>query len=1516
MNRTKNTKNHRYKATAVLALLLAVCMVCTFIFPASAAEDSMPDDTGSESSVVEVSTTEDSTSNYASGESSVVEVSTTENSTSDDSNSESSADRISQPENKVATLSDDTTTDNGNQGTIRDYLDGDWAYITEFKMKDDTATDSKTSVRTGTSPWDADDNAGNDSTDTNNVLRTFDTATYTVQFNTKLREAIARQDVGGIKEGRLYFEFVLPLSEEDARFETDSMGWLQSSQNIKYETVTADVNLDGETKSCIVLRGSYTLVPSGSNEAAIGASTNEIPVVIRALRMHNGDKIKPYFTLWLQHNNVGATYNADDDRLPATIVTGTNTDCPTVDTYGNNETEEHGVEAQTVEGTEIIISARLMLNIQVTDILVNNTKVGAFDFSTGDKNDANYDRGKVKGRMILYGILIEARGKSSDQGMRGMEIPDTNGTITFDLEMYSEYKQEGDELPEKKEDYQPLFWAGSKNDKSDNIEGRNLSVSNKAAGFVPFSGLREFPNELHKTKTCEDSGTWTFTADKSNKSLVHVSVSGFAFGTHFPHRTASSGSESEYTLYNPEIVKGDYWKIDRAVFSAGKMALVQPYVNSSNVEITQEYADGQFYIRLTDSNMSFKGDTVAQMNNDDDTVWIAQYLKKRGNIICMIFYNKYQGNYDEPLTDGCYETDNDWATVGTELSLQVRMDHDGSEDEYVGIASDNIIKYYGKFFDPTGCRLTGWATSEDYALWGAKPDKTDWANDEEMKKATADDLVWFTSLDDLKAEGYLPVSTMFESRRQLNEADMNHLHFYVDGKIKADCPTNKVYMITRNSYAWCKADVADAVAVYLSKSVDDLTDDDYKNYVKNKLLTHKPGQPNTGKYYKQSGSSDFTEDFESALPFWYNDYYHTGTTGSACANAKAASYPNGVYTPGTGITYYEDSCLVMGYKTSITKQTAQCEQDSTAPKKNYDMNQNQRTVDYELNVRVDRTVDNTGSSPSAAVNISLYVEDTLPSSLTYIDGSARLGGTYGQDPKHQNPGTITDGQQFSSVGSYKETVTTNDDGTTTIRWEFPATLDMNQVTWTQPIRFSCSIGTQGNEETDVKHNQVIDNTAKVWADGDSWRAFSEANGNKSVFGITITKTSALSLSKVSDRLVVEKQDDMGFTMNVGNNSSTERSNTIIAETIPYNNLNRTHFNGDLAVKEFSMAVFNDSGNLVTHNFQFYYSTDPKYAGKLGTDYQTLLEEYQKTNSGATMLDWLSANGWTKLDFNSSTSDVAGLNLYSATNLPNLSGGTQITGIVAYGNLASYATMKLHITLNLPNGEGGDYLVNYLSQDKLSSYARSQIVRRSIEGLTWNDANMNGIQDDSDNNLMSGVKVSLLKKVDNEYIPCYYPNSTIPIKIETGNMVSVLSSASDISTYEKGRYKFTDLSEGTYAVKFEDGSGEISPLLASPVNAVSDDTKDSDGVATYSDDKATLYHTLIEGIVMKPTTELTYGIEESKYHDSGFYNRGAKLPITGTSGRLPYYLTGIIVMLLPPTVLLGFKLFRRKHSPKH
>ena len=1222
--------------------------------------------------------------------------------------------------------------------------------------------------------------AGNDSTENDNILRTFDIATYNVEFKTALRQAAIDDNIQGYKKGRLYFEFILPLSENEGRFETDSMAWLQANSEIKYESTVLE---DGRQ----ILRGSYMLLGNDDNKAAIGASEHTLSIVVRALRLHDDDTFRPSFTFWLEYNKVAENMQySEDGKIPETVVTGSGYVC----------SEHSAKENSTVICPEMTISAAPRYNVAVfPGYQAFDSAVGSYDFSTGSDNAPNKDVGSIYGRLNGYAVIIEIRGKTG-YGLKGVEIPDQNTPITFDLQVSSEYIANGKIYNDTESLYRPLLW-----DRRGNNDG-DWNYSREAQATA-YGHVRQAPANKGTGRTaCEDGGAWSFVQDNGDSGLIHVTVSDFVIGTHYPSGNQTN-SEQDAVYYNPLVINdSNYWEADRAIFSCGEFWLFQPYysLDSNRTYIMEQIPDsdtGQFNTTVIDTGFTMKSSSGTVVDNsmqaitEDDVNNDGRVLTAQGGFFANLSYLKGGSTRWDDFLSGTLDEDKDWAVLGQAVTLEGWITNDGGEGIYQTVAADYLLKFDDEFFEPSGSyNLVDACDNFDKktVLWAAKADGTGWQSDEEMKSTTQSDLVFYASLGDLKADGKTPVGVLVELRG-LSTQTKNHMHFFIHGNVKKDCPVNKAYMMTHTAYLWTKSDIKDMVLEASNKTSDnDLTDNDYKNYSINNI-------PSAASKKLLDANHNYTGDYPT--PSFRRDCYDSDSYSQDLKNAKAASYDATGYIPGYGAGVYQDTCLVIEYITTVSKSTAQKEQSTGASKIIYDMSQNQRTVDYIITPKIDRTC-GVGASVADKLNVTLYLKDTLPKGLTYIQGSSYLGGSYEQDTLAQKPGTVTGGINC------EPTIETDSEGNTTLTWSITAeNVDVNTV-WSGNLYFSCSIGTPGDENNDVKDGDQLNNNITVWSDGEQKRPFTKENGNLAEYGIQIMKNSVLSLSKLADSLVVEKGDDIGFTMNVGNNSATAKLGTVIAETLPYNDINGTSFSGALKVKEFSAALVNEgvSSPVSDGNFAFYYSTDASLAGNLATYYQTKL-------SGCSTIDekknYFSANGWTQLTFSETPSTVKGMNLYSVTNDLSVESG-QITAIVAVGNLYANQTMKMHITFNLQDGKGKDCLVNYLSQDTLVSYARTYIV-------------------------------SL-----------------------------------------------------------------ISSRIASPANRGNDDSIDSDGIAVYSEDRATLLNTSISEIVMKPASELTYGTDESKYHDSGFYDRGYELPKSGGSGTTGFYTTGA---LLCGTVILSF-----------
>ena len=1293
-------------------------------------------------------------------------------------------------------------------GDIGGKLDGDYAYISEAGLLEDKTTESGLAIRTGSAPWDEDDTAGNDSTDLNNTVRSFDIISYTAYFKSKVRD---NAPYAAYETGTLHFEFILPGTEEQAQFETGSMGWLSAKKEVQYEITESTYN----GQPCQVLRGSYLWEPSDENPSAIGESYQELTLVVRALALKNDDTLKPEFTFWLDHNDV------PEEGL----VTGSGYSCL-----------EHGeIEYKTITGPEITVTAAPRYNVQVKSGRSTERLLGTFDFSTGNKLAQNKDAGEVTGRIGVYGVTIQIQGKSAQHGLRGCELPDGNA-IAFDLVLSSEFRGTDGESHDTTESYRPLLWSMEGNSSGDEQKDeRSLSDSfNKYAVTVaPYNYGTDF-------FSCRNGGDWTGT---QNETIIHVTVQNYEIDLNQLPYADSANAPTDYKYYDPNTIS-NYWDVRNACFSAGEFWIVQPFCDTDGTYVVDKYGTGTFNTTLEDvklritsesgQELSEVDDNSNQMTEDDDRAVMAMAIEKPGTISQSIAYLKYNySGWDDSLTEGQLETGKDWLLAGNTLTIENILSHSDAEGLDIGVAYDALIKFDDDFFILESVVTRAYQT----VLYGAKPDKSGWDHkgmqpneegyDTEMIKATADDLIFFSSLEKLESEGYTCVAVLGE-RRQVTDIAQFTPTIYLKGYSRADAQSGGVYMVTHSAKAWNKGDVQAAAAEYLNKDVSELTDDDYNIYVQSDAF---PSREDV-----LAEPMSYEEDY---LPsFWTND----STTNSGLNTYKKAQYNDSGYVGGTAGRWYGDSCLVVGYATEITKSTAQ-QQSSSLPKEAYDMDVGQRIADYVLYPSAVRSAGE--SSTGGELTTTVYVEDTLPKGLTYIPNSSYWGGTYTQTEEGKQ-GVVEGGQQI------KPDITVHSDGTTTLRWTLEnVTITSKEVTEIAPIYYSCDIGKPGDEENDVQNNDQLFNTAIIWSDNEQRRDFEDYNNNLADFSILISKNNAVSLSKLADQAVVDQGDTMGFTLNVGNNAINPMA-VIAVDSLPYvGDTAGSAFTGDCVVTEYAITAL--QGEFAS-NFKLYYTIAKSERGKGSEDYTK--EDFTKEGSV-----------WTELAVNSTDGTVT---------LPE--GEFKPVAIAAVGTLPAQQTLKMHVTMDLPDAKPGEYVANRLTRGDLESFGRSYIVSRTLEGVVWLDDNKNGLRG-GEEAMIDGVTATLMELKDggdSTKLEDYeaYQVSGMPASVSTGKMMDL--STGTVTDYSSGRYKFSNLPAGTFGVLFSDGTVALGEYTASPKDQGTDDTLDSDAEPVLQDDVPK--QAFIPNIVMPPREQITTMVYASRYHDLGLYASQINIPV--------------------------------------
>lgn len=242
----------------------------------------------------------------------------------------------------------------------------------------------------GTAPFDSDDTAGNDSSNENGIVRSFDTINYTLKYTTAIKDA----ETQGIDSTNVMIDFLLPCSPVKAEFNTDTMTWLLDKQVIyTYEDGSTSTSYD-MSKNIVSQRltGRRLLVNSEAGNTVPGTGTLAIGVNVNAAV--TGDVISPEFTIWME---------------------------------GNSEDEKKTLTASTV------VSAAPKYDI----VIRRNASANLLGYYNLDDRTARTDKEKDTdkyGRLQTYAIGIAVQNDSSKKGMKGVEYPDGSG-ITFDLRM-------------------------------------------------------------------------------------------------------------------------------------------------------------------------------------------------------------------------------------------------------------------------------------------------------------------------------------------------------------------------------------------------------------------------------------------------------------------------------------------------------------------------------------------------------------------------------------------------------------------------------------------------------------------------------------------------------------------------------------------------------------------------------------------------------------------------------------------------------------------------------------------------------------------------------------------------------------------------------------------------------------------------------------------------------------------------------------------------------------------------
>ncbi len=1310
------------------------------------------------------------------------------------------------------------------------------------------------SMVTGSAPFDGQEGDGNDTTAEDRIVRTFDTVTY--NFNVEMK---SWDDKTSYSEARVRLEFVLPLTEGEAVFDQSAMGWMDQTAGYRPELTTEMRVIDGVERECQVLTCYKHLLPAENNPSVVPGNFGEnLTVYVRSMK--KGAVFAPVISAAMEGGAWDGPCDKDEHKIDGVPA----------------------AEKKTVIPEEVRVTAAPKYNIQVKG---EASYTSEFNFQ-GDEawmNEygdvaANTDiKTPMPGRAMKLGITLQLYNDNAAKGLKGIELPDENEEITFDLELSSKYTintpkegsgyKQGDRIDVTGK-YGPLLWSYNELTEREygaqNKDGRPIYDSQLAKGMAPW-------NSGDDEASCHQGGTWTASQEGSR---IHITVKGYEIDLNkMPVRNGDWG----------QPVYGD----NVGCFSSGELWLVQPFNQKEGTgekpyyDVVTEYGQGAFATEAKATKLKVTtetGDTVIegengfqQMVTKDDVVTRTLELILGGSMQNRVRYGdpvvlSWGSGVQEYNQDG-----RDYAAAGSQVNLMGGLSFKSNFDEknrmYLGT---NLLKFYGSVLeleDTWVPELTGGASLDGNGEWNSeearnniriyyatKKDGTDWRDDHELQNTYEDSLDFYDSLDKIP-EGKTCVGMLiaFVGRGPDPDKEVDPYYLcYHKAKVKEDPELiGEAFMLASTSRAWTK-EMFDEAGVSL-----ELVD-----------LEKNPALDVSGLI--------LSKEFES---LWNGSHYKSANIKDSVYYIKETYREDGSGIKGTHNSewfHWGDTLLVIGYKTSITKnlqQMIRTDDGGEEEKKSFSLDQGQRVADFKLQPRT--YYDEPGDYDHTA---TVTVVDTLPKYMSYKPGSAYFGGAYEQTSvQGGTKGNIvrdeTEGAEFPDPEPREPEVKTNEDGTQTLTWRIENVKIGEPMA---PVYYSADIGVQGNPGEDIPVGTMeLKNTVYITTPWDLRDPETTAEKHSEA-GISVVRGTASAFGKYTKQKVAEEDGVIDYVVYYNNNAD-QPTQVQFMDTMPMDQISGSDFTGTYVFAGWRLDVAKcDAGAL-----EIYYTFDKKYEDMTAKD---LVWDGEGSD----------LSKWTKADFDLNTGEIE-LPVKEEGDTEEHPTAWAVKGELGAGRLISIdLQIKLEPGASATDKTGTNYFVNRLSSGDTTTVTETPTVRRNLEGLVWMDRDQDGIQGSiQTEERISGVRVELLRLKEgadpNEeasYENVCYPGTNTPIVIETGKQISLRAKDENGAVeYETGRYRFTDLPAGMFAVRFTDGSGEtkITELHATEWNCGPDDTLDSDGVPVYgtpeeeeggspeeAGGEAKLLKTLILNLEMPKIEDMHVAVYDSKYHDSGFY----------------------------------------------
>lgn len=1125
--------------------------------------------------------------------------------------------------------------------TIHDMLDTDSAAVSRLRLTDRI---------TGTAPFDKDNERGDDKDETNDIVRSYDTVTYDYEYT-----LTPDSTMDYYRRTRVGFRFELPYPKDKVTFDAEKMGWVDHTPGYEPKLTTETINgTVTQVYTC------YRLLEPTSQSPTVNPGTGSIGLSVAVKGAPHGYRFHPTVKAWTAWDASNPTNTGTHKRAEDTPK-------------------------------DVTVSAKLNLNVRMVNY--GNVDRGVFDFSSGAANAPNRTEGKVTGLGSGIALVTEMRWPDRTKGLKGLEAP--SGRITYKIHLSNQYSDDtktGTKHPMERR-WQPLLYDYGHIDNEDSKYGRTFAWMGDLRYQAPGVADRADGND----RVARGNTTITTTTGGQGTDVT-VSFDGYDTSA-FPIHNKLNGTHNKCST--------DYMTSDCSTMQVGAIHTdVLQFITPTSRDgktVAQYYGNVDQTANITMDDMGLtatgvSGDRLAtaednsnQAATGDDHAGSALTVRIPGTYSTRIRYTHWNNStsWNDAGTSGDWTmpdrvNGSDSLIQGSKLRLQIGHNIIINSEGDAEVMGMGLVKLDPNSIEPVDDHPDTQPTIPmNVWTWGAraakrrnaipywyavKKDGTNWKDYKEQRDTKIGGLDYYPTLNEAKRHGTI-VGMLFEDHNTMDPTGTSFNRTFtpivaLPARILDTARIGTVTPIVAETAYWTRNSLA------RTANLDaDAPDTQWQRWSDN-LATRLPE-------YANSVKPDLTYSGDTYRPATFDD--------------------NGVYQGGdTADTLKGDSLYIAGETPHIAKQVAQTNEAGNT-KTVYDLDKEQRTVDWKLTA----TADTSTTTDGGQYTTDYIITDTLPKGLTYVDGSMTVGGQYAQHTPDK--GTVTGGTPVTP------TIVVNKNGTTTM------TIRVNGAradSGTQTvIHYSTTIGDASDPDHDARNNDSFTNHATI----QSKRNMAPPLAPKAQIAdmtVRVSRTRATALATRADPLLNDINRPLGFRNMLGNFSKDEKTDPYAVDVMPYTGLNQSNYHGDYVMAGLTVkAGAGASMNGVT----VYFTTDQKWR-----------------NVDATKITREQVTQWTEATVNATTGKVTIPDGY----------GKPVAWAFTSPSLPANARYDFSLSIKPTGNKAADSYVNRWADGDNKVDAVTQVVERKVNGVAWCDTNHDGIRQDSDR-LLADVNVALV-----------------------------------------------------------------------------------------------------------------------------------------------------------------------------